>query len=382
MPPQALPDEVFRHLVESESKRAAVSLDAGGQVRVWSGAAQEISGYSANAMTGRRLGSLLMADREGESTWEALRLQAESTGGAAGEIAMTCRDGNRRGVELTLVCHRHGGEVTGYSVWAARLEDRIQIGPSKRDAADLERAINGDELRLVYQPQVRLGTGEIRGYEALVRWQHPTRGLTAPGEFIPLAEATGLIHPLTQWVLDRAVGDAAAWRRAGVCALVAVNVSVLSLADPELVNTVRQTLVLHDLEPAHVEIEVTESGVMRDPVESAYAVRALQLLGVTVSMDDFGAGQSSLGSLKTLPVNALKIDRGLVYEIDRDAEECAIVECVLQLAGRLGIEVIAEGVETEACAETLAHIGCPVGQGFALGRPAPAVDWGLEGEGA
>ena len=233
---------------------------------------------------------------------------------------------------------------------------------------DLRRAIAEGELRTHYQPKVRIDTHEIIGVEALVRWEHPERGLVPPGDFIPLAEETGLIVALGEWVLRDACRQAASWD-----VTVSVNLSRRQLEQEDLVELVAATLAATGLPPERLCLEITESTVMRDPERSLETLRALKALGVGLAIDDFGVGYSSLSQLKHLPpVDLLKIDKSFVDNLVSGVEDRAIVTAILSLAGAYGMTSIAEGVEDERQAETLSALGCELAQGYLFARPQPA----------
>ena len=236
--------------------------------------------------------------------------------------------------------------------------------------AELRRGIDRGELLLHFQPQIELATGTLRGVEALVRWRHPERGLLAPQEFIELAEHTGLIRPLTLWVVEAALNQADRWRAAGLELPVAVNLSVRSITQ-ELPADLSGILHRRERE-ASLELEVTETVGMEDADEALAVLRELTRLGIRLSVDDYGTGFSSLAYLKRLPVSALKIDRSFVTEMDHDESDHAIVRSTIDLARHLGMEVVAEGVETEQALEELRQLGCHVAQGFLISPPLPA----------
>ena len=237
---------------------------------------------------------------------------------------------------------------------------------------ELRRAIEQDELVLHYQPQLDLSTRRIQGVEALVRWQHPTRGLLPPGEFIAHAENTGLMKSLTEWVLRRAIEQSAAWRAEGLAVPVAVNISPRSLLDRDLPATVLRYLDEASL-PAHLlELEITETAIMTDPSRAADVLRHLAALGLRVSIDDFGVGYTSLAYLKTLPVHALKIDQCFVAGMLHSDADLAIAETIINLGHKLGLEVLAEGIEDHLVLNRLTKLGCDSGQGYFIGRPMPA----------
>jgi diguanylate cyclase (GGDEF)-like protein len=237
---------------------------------------------------------------------------------------------------------------------------------------ELRHAIEADELVLHYQPQIGLADSAVVGMEALVRWQHPERGLLGPGAFVPQAEGTGLMRPLTEWVLRTAVAQAADWSRAGSAVRVAVNISPRSLLEDDLPATVLSVLTGTGLPPQLLELEITETAVMTDPARAAEVLGRIDAMGVQVSIDDFGAGYTSLSHLKTLPVRALKIDRGLVTHMLERPHDEVITEALIELGHRLGLTIVAEGVETEEVRDRLAMLFCDEAQGFLLSRPVPA----------
>ena len=232
----------------------------------------------------------------------------------------------------------------------------------------LRRALDADELVLHYQPQVRVADGRLTGVEALVRWQHPERGLLPPGQFVPLAEEAGLIVPLGARVLEEACRQAQAWRRAGTPVVVWVNVSPVQVAQPDLARRVAGVLDATGVDPALIGLELTESALLAD----ASSVVALSELGVRLAIDDFGTGYSSLDHLRRFPFDLVKIDRSFVAALD-GARGTAIVAAVVGLAHALGLEALAEGVETEAQHDALRGIGCDLAQGFWFARPEPAA---------
>jgi diguanylate cyclase len=238
----------------------------------------------------------------------------------------------------------------------------------------LRRALERDELVLHYQPKADLHTGQVLGAEALVRWQHPTHGLLGPGEFIPLAERTGLIHPLTRWVLDAALRQAAEWRQAGNHLSMAVNVSTRSLLDRDFPDHVADRLAAWQVPAASLVLEVTESAVMADPALALEILSRLHALGVGLALDDFGTGYSSMAYLKALPVDELKVDRSFVGQMATSTSDAVIVRSTIDLGHNLGLHVVAEGVENQATWEELAALGCDTAQGYHLGRPMPAAE--------
>jgi diguanylate cyclase (GGDEF)-like protein len=240
--------------------------------------------------------------------------------------------------------------------------------------SELRTAIDTDELVLHYQPKVSLAQDRVIGVEALVRWEHPTRGLLGPGEFLPLAERTGLVADLTRWVLRTAIAQCAAWARDGVDLPVAVNLAAANIVDATLPEVVAGLLTEYGLHGDRLECEISEHTVMTDPRRASEVLAALRSLGVRLSLDDFGTGQSSLSYLKRLPLDEVKIDRSFVLGMDRDEGDAAIVRSTIDLARHLGLEVVAEGVETVEVYRDLAELHCDVAQGFFLSRPLPVAE--------
>ncbi|HEV3504434.1 MAG TPA: EAL domain-containing protein, partial [Actinomycetes bacterium] len=238
----------------------------------------------------------------------------------------------------------------------------------------LRRALERDELVLHYQPKADLLSGQILGAEALVRWQHPDHGLLGPGEFIPLAERTGLIHPLTRWVLDAALRQAAQWHRDGHHLSVAVNVSTRCLLDPGFPDQVTERLDAGQVPAGSLILEVTESAVMADPARALDVLGRLHALGVRLAVDDFGTGYSSMAYLKALPVDELKVDRSFVGHMADSSSDAVIVRSTIDLGHNLGLRVVAEGVESEEAWQRLEALGCDTAQGYYLGQPMPAAD--------
>jgi diguanylate cyclase (GGDEF)-like protein len=234
---------------------------------------------------------------------------------------------------------------------------------------ELRRAIDQQQLVLHYQPKVDAHTGQMLGVEALVRWQHPTHGLIPPGEFIPLAERTGLITPLTHYVLDAAVRQCRAWRRAGHELAVAVNVSARRLLDLAFPDEVAATLATWEVPARLLVVEITESTIMADPTHAIQILGRLNAMGVEVSIDDFGTGYSSMAYLKELPVHELKVDQSFVSQMISNNSDAVIVRSTVDLGRNLGLRVIAEGVEDSLTLQQLDVLGCDGVQGFYISRP-------------
>jgi EAL domain-containing protein (putative c-di-GMP-specific phosphodiesterase class I) len=230
----------------------------------------------------------------------------------------------------------------------------------------LRRAVERDELVLLYQPHVDLNSGRVVGAEALVRWDHPERGLTGAGEFIPIAEETGLIVPIGTWVLDTACRQLAHWSDAGMDSrhTIAVNLSARQLAQPSLIGAVAEALERTGADPSRVCLEITETAIMADFATAQGALRALKSLGVQIAVDDFGVGYSSLSYIKAFPVDVVKIDQSFIRRVGDDPVDTAIVTAITSMAASLGLRVIAEGVETAEQADHLRRLGCDAAQGW------------------
>jgi diguanylate cyclase (GGDEF)-like protein len=245
-------------------------------------------------------------------------------------------------------------------------------------ASQLRTAIQGDELLLHFQPKVTLASGEIESVEALVRWQHPERGLLPASEFVPLAERTGLIKPLTAHVLDAALRQCRRWQDDGIAVRVAVNVDMRTLLDQRFPEEVEKLLRTWELDPARLELEITEGTIMADPVRVKQIAERLSALGVQLAIDDFGTGYSSLAYLHTLPVKEIKIDKCFLQHLADDSSGPAIVRSIVDLGRNLGLRVVAEGVETANALELLHAYGCGVAQGFLLAPPMDVAELALE----
>jgi EAL domain-containing protein (putative c-di-GMP-specific phosphodiesterase class I) len=255
-----------------------------------------------------------------------------------------------------------------FRVFEEGMRDRLLARISAE--MDLRAALERDQVFLQYQPVVHAATGEVVGAEALVRWNHPVRGLVPPDDFIPVAEASGLIVPLGSWVLHEACRAAASWpARPGREALgISVNVSARQLVHGDLAADVRRALLASGLEPARLTLEVTETALSSTGDAVLDCLTAVRALGVRISLDDFGTGYSSLTHLRRFPIDEIKIDRSFVEELG-DPRQARIAEGVLALAAVLEVDVVAEGVERSEQAEALAAIGCRLMQGWLYGRP-------------
>jgi diguanylate cyclase (GGDEF)-like protein len=253
--------------------------------------------------------------------------------------------------------------------------DRALDGNNPRKLSllgQLRSAIATSELIVHYQPLVDIASGEVRGAEALVRWQHPTEGMLPPLEFIPLAESSGLIHELTRYVLESACRQAGDWRDAGTPLVISVNVSARCLLDVTLPETVAEALARAGLPASLLKLELTESAIVSDPVRAQQVIARLHALGVSLSVDDFGSGYTSLAYLRDLPVQELKVDGAFVMRMRTDHRDSAIVRTVVELAARLGMQSVAEGIEDAETLIAVAAMGCTTAQGYHISRPMDA----------
>ena len=272
------------------------------------------------------------------------------------DVAMYRAKVDRSGASLYSAAHDHHRELRLYEI------------------AELRTALDEDQLVLHYQPKVDLSTGEVCGVEALVRWDHPRRGLLYPDVFLPLVEEAGLMAALTRRVLSEALRQVAQWRAEGRDLSVAVNLSCSGLVDPDLVVKVQRLLDRHGLPGSALQLEITESLLLTDSAGATASLTALRALGVQVSLDDFGTGYSSLSYLRTLPLDEVKLDRSFVFPMADDARAAALVAATVALAHSLGLRLVAEGVENGTTLTELARLGCDQAQGYHLSRPLPAVE--------
>lgn len=237
----------------------------------------------------------------------------------------------------------------------------------------LRRAVREGQLSLCYQPQVNIETGQIAGAETLLRWNSPTLGEVSPGVFVPLLEASDLVHEIGLWALNTACRQITLWRRAGHPQLrLAVNVSAVQLRNPELTNVILQTISSHNLKPQDIELELTETAAMEDQARNSAILRELGAMGFGIALDDFGVGYSNLINLQSLPVTKIKIDRAFVSSIDELQGGQSICRAIIRLCDELGVQVLAEGVERPEEVRTLRRLGCKLFQGYFFSRPRPA----------
>jgi diguanylate cyclase (GGDEF)-like protein len=258
----------------------------------------------------------------------------------------------------------------GCSIYRAE-HDRNSVARLELEK-DLRDALDDNSLELHYQPKYDLKTGRMVGVEALLRWTHPQRGPISPTTLIPIAEETGLIKPLTSWVINAAAMQLSVWRQSGVDIKVAVNLSVWNLQDPTLVEQVRSALTAWEVPPSRLEMEITESAMMADPERALAGLNAIADMGIDLTVDDYGTGFSSLAYLHKLPVDSLKIDKSFIMTLSETPDNLTIVRSTIDLAHSLGLSVVAEGVERETDLQHLRSMGCDTAQGFYFSRPNPA----------
>ncbi|WP_230686834.1 putative bifunctional diguanylate cyclase/phosphodiesterase [Catellatospora vulcania] len=282
-----------------------------------------------------------------------------------------------RHADVAMYTAKHDGD--GVAVYSPEAD---QNSPQRLSLlADLRTMLSQPDrggLRLFYQPQVEIATGEVVGVEALLRWQHPTRGPVSPDELIRVAEPSSVMRLLTRWVVEEAVIQLAKWSASGLQVRMAVNVSVRDLHTGAIVEQIEELLARYDVEPYRLQLEITESALMADPHRVLATLTRLQLLGVGIALDDFGTGYSSLQHLRRLPLSEVKIDRSFVMAMADDPDDLVIVRSIIELAGALGLRVVAEGVEDERAWRLLQSAGCEVAQGWFYARPLPPdelADW-------
>ncbi len=275
--------------------------------------------------------------------------------------------GALRRANIALDGARRGGQLVGY------YEDYRDRGKKNRlqILSDTPRALEENQLQLVYQPQIRLADNRVIGAEALIRWQHPTLGLLPPGRFIPLLEETDLINRLTIWVAQSVVRQAAEWQRAGLTLQVAFNASPRNMEDATLARTLLESIEQQEVQPDRIELELTESAIIRDTGMVKRLLEDLKIAGLGVALDDFGAGYTSVRHLTALPIDKLKIDRSLIDRVTSEPRRMRIVAAITHLAHDLGMRTVAEGIED---AETLAYLQdqhCDIAQGYYYSKPVP-----------
>ncbi len=360
--------EVARRL-EAAASPGALPCRVGGDqfaLVVAGGSSGEVARLAALAVKSRVEGAIRFADVTADVRVTVGLARAPDHGDDATTLL--------RRAEIAMTSAK--GSATGVNEWEPSFEQhsarRLHL------ASALRSALADNELWVEYQPKVALGTGEVKGLEALVRWRHPSLGIVSPAEFIPLAEATGLIAALTSNVMWRSLETLRRWQDQGILVGVSVNVSARSLDDPVLVGQVAVLLTASGIDPGWLTIEITESSVMQNPARSLEALRQLRSLGVRLSIDDFGTGYSSLNYIRGLPVHEVKIDKSFVDAVDTDPANRAIIRAVVELADSLGLTTVAEGVEEASQALALEGAGVHEVQGYFYARPMTeerATEW-------
>lgn len=356
---------IGQRLEESAGPKSTVTRLSGDEFAVL---LEDVTDKDAAVSTARRLGEALRAPVGlGESEVSV----SASVGIAVGDSEGDSAEGLLREADVAMHEAKRKGKAR-HKVFNPGAETTTS-GRLLMEA-DLRRGIKEEELLVYYQPLVALETGKVRGVEALVRWRHPTYGLIPPGEFVPLAEQTGLITHIGRWVLEEACRQVRLWQRqhpGDPPLALSVNVSACQLRHPNLFDEIFRTLQSTGFDPAHLMLEITESVLVHD-VTAAAVLRKLKKSGIELAMDDFGTGYSNLAYLKRLPIDSLKIDRLYVNGLGSDTEDTAIVHATVAFAKALGLSVIAEGIESDEQLTRLKELGCELGQGYHFARPLPS----------
>ncbi|HLJ68827.1 MAG TPA: EAL domain-containing protein, partial [Chloroflexota bacterium] len=321
-------------------------------------------------------GAVTAAERVGDALRRPFTVEGhELEVGASIGIAVYPEHGNDSAMLLRradVAMYAAKRTARGYTVYSPDRDERSSL--RLLVTAELRQAIDGNQLLLRYQPKVSLRGDATNNVEALVRWNHPEKGPTSPDQFIPLAEETGLIKPLTAWVLNESLRQQRAWREAGHDVRISVNFSARTLHDPDLLTTVTRLLEVWDTDPSRLIVEITESALMLDPDRALKTLSDLHDAGVWTSIDDFGTGYSSLGYLRRLPVDEIKIDKSFVIDMATNRDDASIVRSVISLGHNLGLHVVAEGVENRRALDMLVEMECDLAQGFFLSKPLAAGD--------
>ena len=368
--------------IASEVTDAVIVTDLRGQIRSWNHAAVRLYGWAEAEVLGRRI--VDVAGWIGDDDFDTSRRSLASTDHWHGEGRQPTRDGSLVAVRAaaTLLRDEAGAPMAVVTVnrpiVAADLDEPVVDEADAAAVEDLRRGLASDELVVFYQPVVALADRTVLTVEALVRWQHPQRGLLRPDAFIDVAERSGLIIELGTFVLEAASRQVAAWRAAGVDINVAVNISARELAEPDLAARVDQAVSDAGLDHESLWLEVTETALIEDVDRASTTLHRLAGLGVGISIDDFGTGWASLTYLRNFPIDVLKIDRTFVTDIDRNPSDAAIARSILTLGSELGHAVVAEGIETVAQQDALRALGCTMGQGYLYGKPTPADEVPLD----
>jgi PAS domain S-box-containing protein len=397
-------DVPLRDVIEAfleHARHGVVVTDRDDRIAMINLRAEELLGYERREVVGKPIRVLVPeglprpggADPQGETT---AKLAARHKDGSVVPVRIDVSYPKAGGVLAALAFLREA-EAPLHSSNGKRSvqapQDRTRVPPARRSPAaphvidalptapreadtgdDLARALELSEFSLVYQPIIRLATGRVAGVEALLRWNHPERGVVSPGEFMAEAEESGAIHAIGSWVLRQAVADAERLQGAqpgGEPLMLSVNLSARQLADPSFAEAVRGILAGSSVNPGTVYLEVAEGSVMDDVDGAASVLRDLRATGVRMTIDDFGTGFSSLLHLNRFPIDFLKIDRSFVDTLEQDTGSANIVTAVIAMAHALGLPAIAEGVETDLQRDSLRRLGCDYAQGYLFARPQP-----------
>jgi|GEM_PF-5653665 len=320
--------------------------------------AQEIQAAIAAPLTHRGM-RIQVGSSMGVATFPGAAVDAEELLNNATYALQEAKQNGRGRVQMFT------DEIREKVLGRLQLEEEIKVGIEK------------SQFEMYYQPKLDLVTGKATGAEALIRWIHPKRGFVSPDEFINLAEETGLIVPLSDWILDNVCAQIALWGRLGLPEMqIAINLSAMHFQDPDLLAKVATSIAKHGIKPAQVELEITESAIMDDAAEAIKLLHKFRELGVSLAIDDFGTGYSSLSYLKQFPVHTLKIDQAFVRDMEPDSADAVIVRAIIGLCQHFNMKVVAEGIETQQQSEMLRDFGAEIGQGYLFAKPMPAVDFG------
>lgn len=261
----------------------------------------------------------------------------------------------------------------GYSVYDPN-KDTHSIGRLAL-MSELREAIETESLELYFQPKIDIATNKVVSAEALLRWNHPQRGFIKPGEFIPLAEQTGLIKPLTQWVIEKSITQCAKWKSKNINVDVSVNIAAQNLHDSKLIHHIRDMMLKHNLSPEHLTLEISEGDIMSEPIRARHTLERFKKSGIKLSIDDFGTGYSSLSYLNKLPVDEIKMDRSFVLEMTEDNDDDIIVKSTIELAHNIGLTIVAEGVHNKQTWDRLKTLHCDIAQGHYISKPLSAAEF-------
>ncbi len=261
----------------------------------------------------------------------------------------------------------------GYSIYDPN-KDTHSIGRLAL-MSELREAIERERLQLFFHPKIDISTNKITSVEALLRWNHPKRGFIKPSEFIPLAEQTGLIKPLTKWVIEKSIIQCAKWKSENINLGISVNISGHNLHDASLIHHIRDMLLKHDLSPDYLTLEISEGDIMSEPIRARHTLEKIKKSGINLSIDDFGTGYSSLNYLNKLPIDEIKMDRSFVMEMNKDENDDVIVKATIELAHNIGLKIVAEGVHDKETWERLKELGCDIAQGHYISRPLSSADF-------